>query len=178
MKVKLTYLALLSGLSLLAGYLQLISPAVSELDNSRDREEMLKIGIEQKQKLFVNLDKVKTQLREVDSMIRELAEAMPARIDVDGEGVRLLSAAGRHNLSPVTLIFKTGIVFGEFYERHPIRLTLAGSFIDIYHYLYDDFYATSRTISLTGFSLARSAGSDRLTLEADGFMFAYSPQED
>ena len=170
------YLILFTCLAFLTGYLLMISPALEELDSARNKEDEHKNLIERKQRQYTNLDVLKKQFIQIISMSESLSQAMPLKIDIDTEGSRLVTSAGRYGLTPVTLVFENDIKPREFYKQYPIRLSLTGVFDDIYLFLYDEFYSTDRAITLTGFTLEKIENSNRLVLQADGYLFEYIPE--
>lgn len=125
--VKLFFCTLLAAFIVLAGWWFFIRDKVDALEALKRQEAELRIEFETKQAKAVNLEPLKRQLAEMESMLQQMLRQLPSKTEmpdliVDISQTALASGIANELFQPQAEIQK------EFYAEKPIKLRMVGTY--------------------------------------------------
>lgn len=125
--VKIFFTALLVIVILIAGWYFLISDKQDELATAQAKEVQLKQEFSGKQAQVVNLQALKTQLAEMNDLLRQMLRQLPSKTEMPALLIDISQSALSAGLE--TDLFQPGQESPkEFYAEQPIAIRMAGTY--------------------------------------------------
>lgn len=160
---------------LLAAFFFVLQPQGDELDEQRGQVARLKEQYLQKKRQAVNLDLVRAQLREIDTMFGQVLHAVPNRIYRDFTDV--LEPASRRNVRVEELRPERQETVREFYAELGAYLKVSGRFHDLGRFT-ADLASAPGSVLLQDLSLDAGPAAGRVTMTATLRVFRYRDDEE
>jgi type IV pilus assembly protein PilO len=147
-----------------------------ELETERAKELTLRAQYKDKLQKAVSLDELKKQRAQVIQYVNLLEKQLPSKAEMDA----LLSDINQAGLGRSLQfdLFRPGqLVVKDYYAELPIALKVSGRYHDIGAFA-ADIANLSRIVTLNNLSIAPTAGSNVLSLEATAKTYRYLDSEE
>jgi len=173
---KILLLITILAIVLVGGYTFDWQGQLEELDAGAATEVKLKDDYVNKQRLAINLDLYRQQLREIDSSFGALLKQLPNRSQMDALLVDINQAGLGRGLQFELFRPAPSETKREFYAELPVTLKLIGTYHDMGHFA-SDIGKLSRIVTLN--DIALTAGRDgMLTMDTVAKTFRYLDDEE
>ena len=173
---KIMLLGAILAIVLVGGYMFDWQGQLEELDAGAATEVKLKDDYVSKQRLAINLDLYRQQLREIDSSFGALLKQLPNRSQMDALLVDINQAGLGRGLQFELFRPAPSETKREFYAELPVTLKLIGTYHDMGHFA-SDIGKLSRIVTLNDISLT-SGRDGMLTMDTVAKTFRYLDDEE
>jgi type IV pilus assembly protein PilO len=174
---RVTALAAIVVLVLVAGYYFYWSTQLEELQAGQDQEEQLKVQYKDKLQQAINLEPLKRQKELAAQYVARLEKQLPSKAEMDA----LLSDINQAGIGRGLQfdLFRPGqSTVKNYYAELPIAVRLVGNYHDIASFT-SDIASLPRIVTLNNLTIAMpNNATSPLTLEATAKTFRYLDQDE